>query len=68
VGVVGVNVPFPVPLSFYSFVGWKNSAFGDANQYGMEGIKFYTKVKTVTSRWPSGIRAGADFNIPTLND
>ncbi len=67
VGMVGVNVPIPVPLSFYTFGGWKNSAFGDSNQYGMEGVKFYTKVKTVTSRWPTGIRAGAEFNIPTLN-
>lgn len=68
VGMVGVNVPIPVPLSFYSFGGWKNSAFGDHNQYGMEGVRFYTKVKTVTSRWPTGIRAGAEFAIPTLNN
>lgn len=67
VGMVGVNVPIPVPLSFYTFGGWKASSFGDINQYGMEGVRFYTKSKTVTSRWPTGIRAGADFNIPTLN-
>jgi len=66
VGMVGVNVPIPVPLSFHTFGGWKNSAFGDTNQHGPEGVKFYTKIKTVTSRWPTGIRAGADFNIPTI--
>lgn len=67
VGMVGINVPIPVPLSFYTFGGWKSSSFGDINQYGMEGVRFYTKSKTVTSRWPTGIRAGAEFNIPTLN-
>ncbi|WCL55148.1 CoA-acylating methylmalonate-semialdehyde dehydrogenase [Gimibacter soli] len=67
VGMVGVNVPIPVPLAFHSFGGWKNSAFGDMNQHGMEGVRFYTKVKTVTSRWPTGIRSGAEFVIPTLN-
>ena len=66
VGMVGVNVPIPVPLAFHSFGGWKSSAFGDTNVHGPEGVKFYTKIKTVTSRWPTGIRAGADFNIPTL--
>jgi malonate-semialdehyde dehydrogenase (acetylating)/methylmalonate-semialdehyde dehydrogenase len=66
VGMVGVNVPIPVPLAFHTFGGWKNSAFGDTNQHGPEGVRFYTKIKTVTSRWPTGIRAGADFNIPTL--
>ncbi|MBM3490657.1 MAG: CoA-acylating methylmalonate-semialdehyde dehydrogenase [Alphaproteobacteria bacterium] len=65
VGMVGINVPIPVPLGFHSFGGWKRSAFGDTNQYGMEGVRFYTHVKTVTARWPTGIRAGADFNIPT---
>jgi malonate-semialdehyde dehydrogenase (acetylating)/methylmalonate-semialdehyde dehydrogenase len=64
VGMVGINVPIPVPLGFHSFGGWKRSAFGDMNQYGMEGVRFYTHVKTVTARWPTGIRAGADFNIP----
>ena len=66
VGMVGINVPIPVPLSFHTFGGWKDSAFGDINQHGMEGIRFYTKVKTVTSRWPSLITPGADFLIPTL--
>jgi malonate-semialdehyde dehydrogenase (acetylating)/methylmalonate-semialdehyde dehydrogenase len=65
-GMVGVNVPIPVPLAFYSFGGWKASAFGDHNQHGMDGIRFYTKVKTVTSRWPAGIRSGSDFVMPTL--
>ena len=67
VGMVGVNVPIPVPLSFHTFGGWKDSAFGDINQHGPEGVRFFTKIKTVTSRWPTGIRAGADFKIPTLS-
>ena len=67
VGMVGVNVPIPVPLAFHTFGGWKSSAFGDINQHGMEGVRFYTKTKTVTSRWPKGIRSGAEFVIPTLN-
>ncbi|MCK6452503.1 MAG: CoA-acylating methylmalonate-semialdehyde dehydrogenase [Alphaproteobacteria bacterium] len=66
VGMVGVNVPIPVPLSFHTFGGWKKSAFGDTNQHGPEGVRFFTKIKTVTARWPTGIRAGADFSIPTL--
>jgi malonate-semialdehyde dehydrogenase (acetylating)/methylmalonate-semialdehyde dehydrogenase len=65
-GMVGVNVPIPVPLAFYSFGGWKHSAFGDLQQHGMEGVRFFTKLKTVTSRWPTGIRAGAEFEMPTL--
>jgi malonate-semialdehyde dehydrogenase (acetylating) / methylmalonate-semialdehyde dehydrogenase len=64
-GMVGVNVPIPVPLAFYSFGGWKNSAFGDANQHGTDGVRFYTRTKTVTSRWPAGIRKGAQFTMPT---
>ena len=64
-GMVGVNVPIPVPLAFYSFGGWKNSAFGDANQHGTDGVRFYTRTKTVTSRWPAGIRQGAQFMMPT---
>ena len=64
-GMVGVNVPIPVPLAFYSFGGWKNSAFGDSNQHGMDGVRFFTRVKTVTSRWPAGIRKGAQFTMPT---
>ena len=66
VGMVGINVPIPVPLAFHTFGGWKRSAFGDANQHGPEGVRFYTKIKTVTARWPTGIRSGAEFNIPTL--
>jgi malonate-semialdehyde dehydrogenase (acetylating)/methylmalonate-semialdehyde dehydrogenase len=66
VGMVGVNVPIPVPLAFHSFGGWKRSLFGDAGMYGMEGVRFYTRLKTVTSRWPTGIRAGADFSMPTM--
>ena len=65
VGMVGINVPIPVPLAFHSFGGWKSSAFGDHNQYGMEGLRFYTKVKTVTARWQeSGV--GAEFSMPIL--
>ncbi len=66
VGMVGINVPIPVPLAFHTFGGWKRSAFGDTNQHGPEGVRFYTKIKTVTARWPTGIRSGAEFNIPTL--
>jgi len=64
-GMVGVNVPIPVPLAFYSFGGWKHSAFGDQNQHGMEGVRFFTKLKTVTSRWPSGTQ-GSEFTMPNL--
>ena len=67
VGMVGVNVPIPVPLAFYSFGGWKRSAFGDMNQHGPDGVRFYTRTKTVTSRWPAGIRTGAEFTMPTPN-
>lgn len=66
VGMVGVNVPIPVPLSYYTFGGWKRSGFGDLNQHGPDSIRFYTKTKTVTSRWPSGIKDGASFVIPTM--
>jgi malonate-semialdehyde dehydrogenase (acetylating) / methylmalonate-semialdehyde dehydrogenase len=66
VGMVGVNVPIPVPLAYYTFGGWKRSGFGDLNQHGPDSIRFYTKTKTVTSRWPSGIKDGADFVIPTM--
>lgn len=66
VGMVGINVPIPVPVSYHSFGGWKRSAFGDANQYGMEGIRFYTKVKTVTQRWPVGQTEDTAFIIPTM--
>ena len=66
VGMVGVNVPIPVPLAFHSFGGWKRSLFGANGAYGMEGVRFYTRLKTVTSRWPTGIRAGAEFSMPTM--
>jgi malonate-semialdehyde dehydrogenase (acetylating)/methylmalonate-semialdehyde dehydrogenase len=66
VGMVGVNVPIPVPLAYYTFGGWKRSAFGDLNQHGPDAIRFYTKTKTVTSRWPSGVKEGAEFVIPTM--
>ena len=65
-GMVGVNVPIPVPMAFHSFGGWKNSLFGDHHMHGPEGVRFYTKLKTITTRWPTGIRAGADFVMPTM--
>jgi malonate-semialdehyde dehydrogenase (acetylating)/methylmalonate-semialdehyde dehydrogenase len=66
VGMVGVNVPIPVPLAYYTFGGWKRSGFGDLNQHGPDAFRFYTKTKTVTSRWPSGTKEGASFTIPTM--
>ena len=66
VGMVGINVPIPVPVAYHSFGGWKRSAFGDTNQYGMEGVKFYSKVKTVTARWPEGMTEDSAFIIPTM--
>lgn len=66
IGMVGVNVPIPVPLAYHSFGGWKQSAFGDLNQHGPDSIKFWTRTKTVTSRWPSGIKDGAEFVMPTM--
>ena len=66
VGMVGINVPIPVPVAYHTFGGWKRSAFGDTNQHGPEGIKFYTKVKTVTQRWPDGDVADQSFIIPTM--
>jgi malonate-semialdehyde dehydrogenase (acetylating)/methylmalonate-semialdehyde dehydrogenase len=66
VGMVGVNVPIPVPMAFHSFGGWKRSAFGDHGTHGPEAVHFYTKLKTVTQRWPAGIRQGAEFVMPTL--
>jgi malonate-semialdehyde dehydrogenase (acetylating)/methylmalonate-semialdehyde dehydrogenase len=66
VGMVGINVPIPVPIAYYTFGGWKRSGFGDLNQHGPDSIRFYTKTKTVTSRWPSGVKEGADFSIPTM--
>ncbi len=66
VGMVGINVPIPVPLAYHTFGGWKRSAFGDVNQHGPEGVRFYTKIKTVTARWPKGAREDASFVIPTM--
>ncbi|MCP2671824.1 CoA-acylating methylmalonate-semialdehyde dehydrogenase [Maricaulaceae bacterium EIL42A08] len=66
VGMVGVNVPIPVPVAYHTFGGWKRSAFGDSNQHGFEGVRFFTKIKTVTSRWPSGEVADQAFIIPTM--
>jgi len=66
VGMVGVNVPIPVPLAYHTFGGWKKSAFGDLNQHGPDAFKFYTRTKTVTSRWPSGNKEGVEFSIPTM--
>ncbi len=65
-GMVGVNVPIPVPMAFHSFGGWKRSLFGDHYVHGPEGARFYTRLKTVTARWPTGIRKGADFQMPVL--
>jgi malonate-semialdehyde dehydrogenase (acetylating)/methylmalonate-semialdehyde dehydrogenase len=65
-GMVGINVPIPVPMAFHSFGGWKRSLFGDHHMHGPEGVRFYTRLKTATLRWPQGIRAGADFLMPTL--
>ena len=67
VGMVGINFPIPVPLSYFSFGGWKRSAFGDLNQYGPDAFRFYTKTKTVTARWFSGIKDGAALNFKALD-
>ena len=66
VGMVGINIPIPVPMAFHSFGGWKRSLFGDQHMHGPEGVRFYTKLKTVTSRWPSGLRADPEFVMPTM--
>ena len=66
VGMVGVNIPIPVPMAFHSFGGWKRSLFGDQHMHGPEGIRFYTKLKTITSRWPSGLRSDPEFVMPTM--
>jgi len=66
IGMVGVNVPIPVPMAFHSFGGWKRSLFGDHYMHGSEGVRFYTRLKTITSRWPTGIRSGAEFIMPTM--
>jgi malonate-semialdehyde dehydrogenase (acetylating)/methylmalonate-semialdehyde dehydrogenase len=67
VGMVGINVPIPVPVAYHSFGGWKRSLFGDHAIYGPEGVHFYTRLKTVTSRWPEGIKSGAVYTFPTMN-
>ncbi len=67
IGMVGINVPIPVPLAYHTFGGWKKSAFGDLNQHGPDAFRFYTRTKTITARWPSGIKEGANFSIPTMN-
>ena len=66
IGMIGVNVPIPVPVAYHSFGGWKRSIFGASNVHGMDGVRFYTQIKTVTARWPSGIRRGAEYTIPTM--
>tara|TARA_Y100001970_G_scaffold101938_1_gene128043 strand:- start:12168 stop:13661 length:1494 start_codon:yes stop_codon:yes gene_type:complete len=66
VGMVGINIPIPVPMAFHSFGGWKRSLFGDQHMHGPEGVRFYTKLKTITSRWPSGIRSSSEFVMPTM--
>ena len=66
VGMVGINVPIPVPLAYHTFGGWKKSSFGDLNQHGPDSFRFYTRTKTITSRWPTGIKDGANFSIPTM--
>jgi malonate-semialdehyde dehydrogenase (acetylating)/methylmalonate-semialdehyde dehydrogenase len=65
VGMVGVNVPIPVPVAYHTFGGWKRSGFGDTNQHGPEGVKFWTKIKTITQRWPEDVQ-GSEFVIPTM--
>ena len=65
-GMVGINVPIPVPMAFHSFGGWKHSIFGDHAMHGMEGVRFYTKLKTITARWPGGVAMGAEFEMPTI--
>ena len=66
VGMVGVNVPIPVPMAFHSFGGWKQSLFGDHHMHGQEGIRFYTRLKTITTRWPTGVRSDPEFVMPTM--
>ncbi len=66
IGMVGINIPIPVPMAFHSFGGWKRSLFGDQSIHGPEGVRFYTKLKTITSRWPSGIKSDPEFVMPTM--
>ena len=65
--MVGINVPIPVPVAYHSFGGWKRSLFGDHSIYGPEGVRFYTRLKTVTTRWPEGIAHGAVFTFPSMH-
>jgi malonate-semialdehyde dehydrogenase (acetylating)/methylmalonate-semialdehyde dehydrogenase len=67
VGMVGVNVATPTPLAYYTFGGWKRSGFGDLNQHGEDAFRFFTRTKTVTSRWPGSVREGANFAFPTMS-
>ena len=67
VGMIGVNVPIPVPMAFHCFGGWKRSLFGPLHMHGPDGVRFYTKMKTITARWPTGLRAGTDFSMPTMS-
>ena len=67
IGMVGINVPIPVPLAYHTFGGWKKSVFGDLNQHGPDAFRFYTRTKTVTSRWPSGIKEGGEFNFKPMD-
>lgn len=66
IGMVGINIPIPVPVAYHSFGGWKRSLFGDQHMHGPEGVRFYTKLKTITSRWPSGVRSNPEFVMPTM--
>ncbi len=66
IGMIGINIPIPVPMAFHSFGGWKRSLFGDQHMHGPEGVRFYTKLKTITSRWPSGIKSDPEFVMPTM--
>ncbi|MFD1158319.1 CoA-acylating methylmalonate-semialdehyde dehydrogenase [Roseovarius aestuarii] len=67
IGMIGINVPIPVPLAYHTFGGWKKSMFGDLNQHGPDSFKFYTRTKTVTARWPSGIKEGGEFNFKAMD-
>ena len=67
IGMVGINVPIPVPLAYHTFGGWKKSGFGDLNQHGPDAFRFYTRTKTVTARWPSGIKEGGEFNFRAMD-
>jgi malonate-semialdehyde dehydrogenase (acetylating)/methylmalonate-semialdehyde dehydrogenase len=68
IGMIGINVPIPVPVAYHSFGGWKRSLFGDHHIHGMEGVRFYTRLKTMTTRWPSGIKDGAEFHFKRSSD